>query len=250
MKAIKILYKVTCFIGNVFYFKPLMFVEKMESTYHYNRSSEIVNDYIEKNEIRKLQIGTGDRNHCIEGWLNTCISGFGGAVFLDATKKFPIKDDSFDYIFSEHFIEHIKFEQAVFHLEECYRILKRGGKIRIVTPDLEALTNMHNNKNIDEIQKEYLDDTYEMWLKAGNFPKRNELLDVFTINNFFYSWGHKFIYDLKTLYYIINKCGFSEVKQCKLGSSEDKNFNGIETHHLDTSVRMNNYESIVVEAVK
>ncbi|MFA6922784.1 MAG: methyltransferase domain-containing protein [Bacteroidales bacterium] len=246
----KIIKKIFLFFDVILWNVPTKYYEKYKFNKKLKNAKNKINEFIKNNKIPKLQIGTGGKSHFIDGWLNTCICDSGKTIYLDATKSFPIENNKFDYIFSEHFIEHITFEQAVFHLNECFRILKHGGKIRIVTPNLEALTILHNNNNITEIQKKYLENTYEMWLKSNDFPKQSELFDVFTINNFFYSWGHKFIYDLKTLKYVINKCGFRKIKQCKIGSSEDDNLNGIETHHLDTSIEMNNYESIVVEAIK
>jgi SAM-dependent methyltransferase len=54
----------------------------------------------------------------------------------DAREPFPFEDEVFQWIISEHFIEHITPNQAVRWLKECRRMLKPGGIIRISTPDL------------------------------------------------------------------------------------------------------------------
>lgn len=49
------------------------------------------------------------------------------------TEKMPFSDDVFDIVFSKSVIEHF-FNPENF-MKECYRILKPGGKIIIMTPD-------------------------------------------------------------------------------------------------------------------
>jgi SAM-dependent methyltransferase len=55
---------------------------------------------------------------------------------LDASKTFEIPSESFDFVYSEHMIEHVSFEDGRNMLEECNRILRPFGVIRIVTPSI------------------------------------------------------------------------------------------------------------------
>ena len=57
----------------------------------------------------------------------------------DANKKIPFKDESFDVIFAGELIEHV-FDDVEF-LNDCYRLLKKEGKIIITTPNLLSLKN-------------------------------------------------------------------------------------------------------------
>lgn len=54
----------------------------------------------------------------------------------DATTPFPLADNSFDWAYSEHFIEHVSSEQAVAWLAEVRRMVRPGGFLRLSTPDL------------------------------------------------------------------------------------------------------------------
>ena len=47
--------------------------------------------------------------------------------------------DTVDLIYSSHFLEHISFSTGLTVLKECYRILKKGGLMRIVVPDIDKL---------------------------------------------------------------------------------------------------------------
>ena len=55
----------------------------------------------------------------------------------DATTRFPVADASFDYVFAEHFVEHVSRGAGVRFLIEARRVLRRsGGVVRLSTPDL------------------------------------------------------------------------------------------------------------------
>jgi len=52
-------------------------------------------------------------------------------------RKLPIKNNTFDLIFSFGVIEHFKEPQTL--VDEMYRVLKRNGKLFLTTPNLFAL---------------------------------------------------------------------------------------------------------------
>ena len=64
-------------------------------------------------------------------------------VYMDATALFPLPDASFDYIFSEHVIEHMSYADGGRMLRECLGVLKPGGRIRIATPNLVRLLGLY-----------------------------------------------------------------------------------------------------------
>lgn len=49
----------------------------------------------------------------------------------------PFAGGYVDAIFSSCMLEHFSCDEAVAHIRECHRVLKKGGYIRIVVPDLE-----------------------------------------------------------------------------------------------------------------
>jgi len=51
----------------------------------------------------------------------------------------PSKDLSFDVVYHSHVLEHFPKSKAAGFIEECYRVLKPGGIIRIAIPDLERI---------------------------------------------------------------------------------------------------------------
>jgi predicted SAM-dependent methyltransferase len=57
-----------------------------------------------------------------------------------AGDQFDFADESFDFIYSEHFLEHLFFDEAVALLQECDRLLKPGGVVRVCVPDADLRT--------------------------------------------------------------------------------------------------------------
>jgi len=97
--------------------------------------------YYKVHRVIKISLGTGD--HTRSGWLNTDYEPLNKEiVFVDVTKRFPFPEQSVDYFHTEHMIEHVPLSSAQFVMNECYRTLKPGGKIRIATPDIMKLARL------------------------------------------------------------------------------------------------------------
>ena len=105
----------------------------------------VIGDYLKSNKVKKMQIGCG--KNLLEGWLNTDLIHSETVVYLDAGKSFPVESETFDFIYSEHLFEHLRVEQQINMLNEGYRILKKGGIMRIAMPNLEFLYNIYSNPN-------------------------------------------------------------------------------------------------------
>lgn len=206
------------------------------------RHRRMITNYLRSNQIRKLQIGCG--RNLMKDWLNTDLNPNRKIVFLDATKRFPFDDLTFDYVFCEHVIEHLKYLDGKNLIQECYRILKPGGKLRISTPDLQFLLELFSENKSDQ-QKRYIN-----WAVNSFLPEIGIYSEVFVINNFFRAWGHKFIYDYKTLYDLLSKSGFFKIKRYSPKESDDINLQNIEFHGGHMGHEFNCLESLVLEAKK
>lgn len=210
---------------------------------HRKRRDKLISDYLKSHNIKKLQIGA--QSNSIGGWLNVDIHPKTYEVaYMDATEPFPFEDNSLDYVFSEHMIEHITFESGKFMIKECFRTLKKGGKIRIATPDLAFLINLYS-KDKSSIQNQYIDFSIEKYFK-NSAPA----FDTLVINNFMRDWGHQFVHDEKSLTYLLKEAGFQSITRTKVGESTDENLRDIEQHGKEITDEFNKLESIVMEAQK
>jgi predicted SAM-dependent methyltransferase len=209
-----------------------------------------ITEYVETHQVRKLQIGTGPNP--LPGWLNTDIAPDtyvehrATVVLLDATKPFPLDDMTFDYVFSEHQIEHIPEPAARLMVAECFRVLRPGGRVRIATPDLDAILSLHEGE-LDEPARHYVD-----WVMARFRPDiRSGNRRTHVINHMFMDHGHRFIYDQETLVAMLTDAGFADPARFPPGESVDEELRVLETHgRAIGDERVNSFETMVVEAVR
>jgi predicted SAM-dependent methyltransferase len=100
-----------------------------------------------------LNLGCGSRFR--DGWVNVNFTSTGKDVIAaDLGKGIPFPDDYFDAVYHSHLLEHISKSDAPFFMKECHRVLRKGGVIRVVVPDLEAivkqyLTSLEQNRSGD-----------------------------------------------------------------------------------------------------
>jgi predicted SAM-dependent methyltransferase len=177
--------------------------------------------YLSAVQIRKLHIGCG--NHHLPGWLNMDYFPLSGDdLYLDARHRFFFDDGSFHYIFSEHMIEHISYDDGLNMISECRRVLRPGGKIRISTPDLSFLIDLYKPMK-SSIQRQYID-----WTRQEFFDGSPDINEVFVINYFMRNWGHTFIYDEDLLKRTMLKAGFTSLVKRNLHESEVPEFRNLE----------------------
>ena len=203
--------------------------------------SQTIRSYLRTHQVHKLQIGAG--TNILDGWLNTNESSFSSKViFLEATRPFPFDNSTFDYIFSEHQIEHLSYKEGLFMLHECSRVLKPGGKIRVATPDLDALIGLRASEK-NELQKRYI-----KWIVDTYFPDVGIYKESFVINNAFQNWEHRFLYDRETLKDSMERAGFINIAFYSVGQSDEEILRGIEHHgKAICNEEINSFETMVLE---
>jgi predicted SAM-dependent methyltransferase len=199
--------------------------------------------YLASEPVAKLQVGAGD--NVLPGWLNTDRDPTPGSAYLDATHRFPLPDASFDYVMSEHTIEHLTLAQADSMLGECHRVLKPGGKVRIATPNLRWVAGLLDAQDGDERSR------YIRWSTDTFLPGVGEYRPAYVINQLVRGWGHRFIYDEATLSARLEKAGFRNVQRFGVGESDDPELTGVDLHGADDASReMIRHETLVLQAVR
>jgi len=205
------------------------------------RSDErLRNGYLNKTTEPKLQIGGGWRR--LDGWLNTDIELIPDVMRMDATEPFPFQDKTFQYIYTEHMIEHLPYQKGTRMLRECYRVLRDGGMIRVITPDLAAIVGLYRCE-LSFDQQEYL-----QWF-CHTFVQEAPRDPVSAINAMFRQWGHQFIYDEKTLTDSMRVAGFRSVNRCALGESLHVSLKNMENQQRYPEGLLN-FESVALEGLK
>lgn len=142
-----------------------------------------------------LHLGCGKRP--LRRWINIDVLPYapGPDVLWDLRRPFPLPDDSIDLIYSEDLIEHLEFAKGRQLLGECYRVLRPGGMMRLLTPNLRPVAEAYVQRS-----PEFL-----AWYGARyGTASYAELL-----NHALRSWGHVFVYDDELLAQELGAIGFS-----------------------------------------
>jgi predicted SAM-dependent methyltransferase len=93
---------------------------------------------MEKNKLKYLNVGCGNKFH--SDWVNIdMVSGHPDVIEYNILSGLPFPSDCFEVVYHSQVLEHIPKEKAADFLTECFRVLKPGGMIRIVLPDLENI---------------------------------------------------------------------------------------------------------------
>ncbi len=107
----------------------------------------------------------------------------------------PLPDSSADYLYSSHFLEHLDKRAGRNLLQECLRVLKPGGFMRIAVPDLEHAWRMY---------------------QAGD--KERMLHDYFFIDGATGFSQHRYLYDYEMLAGILAEIGFHHIVRVEFQS--------------------------------
>lgn len=156
--------------------------------------------------MTKLHLGCGPL--ALPGWVNIDNQRYPGVdKVLDLRKGLPFKDVSF--IFAEHFIEHLAYDDALALMRECRRVLRDDGVLRLSTPNLDWVWFTHYKLEMTE---------------------QEQVAACFYLNRAFRGWGHQFLYNERSLAATLQDAGFATVTRVQYGESEHPELRGLERH--------------------
>lgn len=93
-------------------------------------------------DLQLLNVGCGRCYH--DDWTNIDLESAGpGVRQYDLRRGLPYEDDSFDGVYHSHVLEHIEPGHAAAMIAECRRVLRPGGILRVVVPDLEGIARSY-----------------------------------------------------------------------------------------------------------
>lgn len=168
----------------------------------------------------KLNVGCGTDYK--EGWINIDNNSDNniedGKLDLnwDLRNPLPFPEGSVDYIFNEHFVEHLTVEESQKIIRDFMRVLKPNGVLRIAMPNLVDAVDNYLNLPISK------DPTIKRF-KLDYIKTRAE-----RINISFREWGHKWLYDPEELKRRLKEAGCTKIKQCKLRKSKYTDLQNLE----------------------
>ncbi|NVM20706.1 MAG: methyltransferase domain-containing protein [Desulfobacterales bacterium] len=149
-----------------------------------------------RSEFTKIHVGCG-RNY-LSGFVNIDANFQRKADYLlDARVKLPFPDDTIDFIYSCHMLEHVHITEAINMLKDWYRVLKPSGYARLTLPDFEYAIQIASKKH------------------EAKFPRAFDSPNGQAINFLFCDGQHKFAYAADVIEELASKIGFSKVEAAK-----------------------------------
>jgi predicted SAM-dependent methyltransferase len=117
----------------------------------------------------------------------------------------PFRSGSVDSIYSTHMFEHFYPDELKRLLQECVRVLKTGGGIRLIVPSLESAIAAYTQQRNE-------------WF-YDSFPRHFDSLGGRFSNFVFCDGQHRTAFDFSYLSEVLREAGFREVEKSAEGKS-------------------------------
>jgi SAM-dependent methyltransferase len=159
-------------------------------------------------------------------------------VVWNLARGVPYPDRSFEVVYHSHVLEHIDREAAPAFLEECLRVLRPRGVIRVVVPDLETLARRYLaavDRSADHgdpgAHSAAIDEIFDQMVRKVP-PHRTDqsafmrLLETMLIGDMARSGTrHRWMYDRFSLGRLLEETGFVEVRPFDAATSQIDEWN-------------------------
>jgi predicted SAM-dependent methyltransferase len=176
-------------------------------------------------QFKKFHLGCGTifiKDYLNIGWwehlgkdtLYAAPNGVEGAVLYnhDLVEGIPAADNSLDVVYHSHMLEHLSYAEGIDFIAACYRVLKPGGILRVLVPDLGLWCQNYvadNSFFFDEYRRGALNDDKVLYPTKGS---------VFM--GMLHNHGHKMGYDFDTLSALLARTGFERIRRTMVQDSD------------------------------
>ena len=166
--------------------------------------------------VSRLHLGCGPEVK--DGWIN--IDGYGDRhgsrggtqrLVWDLTLGLPRVDffgdpiDGVDYIYSCHFFEHLRDDDAIRLIRDCRDVLVVGGVFRVALPDFRSLAEAYVREDwsfLDLLDwDEFSNAAWRTYIDAITYGVYQDHANPFE--------RHQSIWDVKKALAVLNHCGFT-----------------------------------------
>jgi predicted SAM-dependent methyltransferase len=169
-----------------------------------------------------LRLHLGSAAAVKQGWVNIDLVGHRVDLAWNLLRPLPFPSAAADAVFHEHVLEHFSFPDALRVLQECFRVLRPGGVLRVGVPDGGAYAHAYTEGGAGIIEE----------ARPGRPTAMIAVAEVF------YNHGHRSVYDLETLSLFMSAAGFGDIEERAFGDSAispapDSAFRRVETIYVE-----------------
>jgi predicted SAM-dependent methyltransferase len=152
-----------------------------------------------KASVRRLNWGCGD--HVAPGWINSDVKERADVdLVADIKAGLPLASDCLDYAVSVHALPELPYPELVPALRELRRVLKPGGVLRLVLPDLDRAIDAYRRGESGYFKV----DPQEVQSLAGRF----------IVQMLWYGYSRSLFTQDFTVE-LLEKAGFEHVRGCR-----------------------------------
>lgn len=156
----------------------------------------------------------------VRGALKSTAYSSGNVSYLNLTKRWPFADGTVDVVYGSHVFEHLSVSGARHFLREAMRVLKPGGVLRLVVPDLYQAAKAYVTEFESGSAKasERLLFTLNLHRENTYPPKKGA---AYQMAHWAQDWPHqhKYMYDTPTLKALMEEHGVNQVNSSNYGVS-------------------------------
>ena len=174
----------------------------------YTKTNYLIDKHIRNKKNVLLELGSGNKKGT-NGWL-TIDQRELCDLFWDLNNGIPFPNESVKKIYSSHFFEHLTYKEGQKLLDDCYRVLVKGGEFSICVPNAKIYIDAYINSELDN-------NKFITWEHAYNNTTKIDY-----INYMAYMDGvHKYMFDKENLIHILSNKGFKDVTLRKFDNQID-----------------------------
>jgi predicted SAM-dependent methyltransferase len=169
------------------------------------------------------RVELGARTTRRDGWIATDVWAR-SRYHLDATGSWPFPPGTVSHVYADNVIEHVPLDGARTLLREAFRAMPPGGRIRLVTPDVERCAEVYLERG--ERARAQLD------AHRGAGTRAEHFVDI--LRGVFVEYDHRdgYAWDFESLSAELEAAGFRGVRRCELEQSDDPVLRGLESRGL------------------
>lgn len=190
----------------------------------------------------RLNLGSGPAR--IPGWIGIDVQD--SDLRWNLRWGLPFADGSASTIYSSHFLEHLTFAEAVDLLTEARRVLREGGVLRLVVPDIALLIEAYSRGDVAFFQARA-----RLWPRESDGTPLLQILTYAGAGAEGRDLGrHRFGYDFATLSAALRAAGFSSITASTFNGSDKADLR-IDHYSPAASISLDGtHFSLFVEAIR
>jgi predicted SAM-dependent methyltransferase len=133
--------------------------------------------------------------------------------YCNVNNGLPFGDGEAAVVYASHVLEHLGRRQSQAFVKEAYRVLKPGGVIRLVVPDLERLARFYLQGKSNGAANG-LRPADEFMMRMMTCTDYGDSLPVKLYRTYLDTLSHKWMYDCDSLQNLLSEAGFHDLAHC------------------------------------